>query len=207
MKCTRWALGLVGVAGLLLSVTADANAWLFSHCCGHCCNMQITCRQYNAFTPFCSGTVHCDGCCPNFGCAPMNFGCGGCGMPGPVMAAFGGGYPMMAGWGDAPAGMASHMPAMLPPGTPIPTALPMPPNMPLPPGAPMPPGPAVPPASNVPPILNHTAQGGSPGYYYGVQPASYYGYYGYNGYNPYAAYWAAMAPYYGYSYGQQAQPR
>lgn len=211
MKSTRWGLGLLGVAGLLLSVTADANAWLFHHCCGHCCDMHICCRQYNAFTPVCWGNVHCDGCCPNFGCAPMNCGFGpSCGMPGPVCSALGG-FPMggmpVAGWGDVQGGMAAQMPMMLPPGTPIPTGMPMPPSIPVPPGAPMPPGPPTPPGGGVPPILNHTAQYANPGYY-GVQPASYYGYYANSyGYNPYA-YWAAMAyPYYGYGSSQQQQQR
>jgi hypothetical protein len=214
MKSTRWGLGLLGVAGLLLSVTGDASAWLFHGCCGHHCNMHITCRAYNAFTPFCWGNVHCDGCCPGSGCAAVNyggFGCGGCGMSGPVAMAAMGSFPV-AGWGDPHSGMAMHMPpmippgvvppgAVLPPGASIPTGLPMAPNAP-PPGAPMPPGPSTPPAGTVPPILNHTAQSFAPGYYYGVQPASYPGYYANPyGYNPYA-YWPAMAyPYAGY--GQQ----
>jgi hypothetical protein len=202
MKSTRWGLGLLGVAGLLLGVTHDANAWLLHHCCGgrHCC-MQICCRQYNAFTPVCFGNIHCDGCCPNFGCAPMNCCGGGCAMPGPVCAALNP-FPAMAG-----------IPMQMPPmmmgaGMPLPPGMSMPTGMPMTPGAPMPPGPGTPPAGNVPPILNHTAQYANPAMYYGVQPAGYNpGYYGYYanayGYNPYVN-WAAMAnPYYAYGYDQQ----
>jgi hypothetical protein len=49
-------------------------------CCG--CGAKFCVRQYNAFSPVCSGTVFCDGCCPfGSGCGPGGYG-GGYGGPG-----------------------------------------------------------------------------------------------------------------------------
>src|SRR5262249_60752306 len=44
--------------------------WLFHHCCHHCClhpscyTFTLRCKPYNAFSPYCAGSVCCDGCCP-----------------------------------------------------------------------------------------------------------------------------------------------
>ncbi|HTU93772.1 MAG TPA: hypothetical protein VMF69_27075 [Gemmataceae bacterium] len=78
------------VSGL---VTAQSYAGccfgLFPKCCGCCgCGAKFCVRQYNAFSPVCSGTVFCDGCCP-FGACGGGYGgyggFGGCagGMCGP----------------------------------------------------------------------------------------------------------------------------
>jgi hypothetical protein len=202
MNITRWGLGLLSVAGLLMSA-CNADAFLFCHncCCGHhCCETHICCRPYNAFTPICWGNIHCDGCCMSpcnmcqgymsmmpgnpcaagpmaclpFGCGPATCGAGGCGVP-----------PM--GPGMPPPGMAPVAP--MPVGAPVPQA--------APPGM----------NPNMPPIQNHTAQYGYPTGYegHGLQPAGYYpGYYGYP-YNPYAAYPGAY-PYGAYPYGYGYNP-
>jgi hypothetical protein len=168
--------------------------------------MQICCRPYNAFTPFCCGSLHCDGCCPipQMPSCPMMQ----CGGPGPICSAmnpFGGGcgeMPMHLPFGGAPVAM--------PPAHGAPPGLVAPPQGPpahgTPPGnwAPMPNGVPMPPANGtVPPVLNHTAQYpyGMP--YYGVQPANYYGYpnpYSAAGYYP-GAYPNMPYPYYPYGYG------
>ena len=79
------ALGLILVA----STTPRASAWGLFRCC-HCC-ANICCKQYNAFTPCCFGTICCNGCCP--------IAYGNCGpyAPGP-MGGYGNGYG--CGWGD-----------------------------------------------------------------------------------------------------------
>lgn len=53
---------------------------LFYKHCGCCgCGANFCVRQYNAFSPVCSGTVFCDGCCP-FGSGGYGPGfAGGCG--------------------------------------------------------------------------------------------------------------------------------
>src|SRR5262249_40372420 len=58
---------------------------LFTHkwCCGNCFTMKICCRQYNAFTPCCSGAMYGDGCMPwGGGCGSPCWG-GGCFPCGP----------------------------------------------------------------------------------------------------------------------------
>jgi hypothetical protein len=66
----------------------------FHHCCCDCC-ATICCKQYNAFTPACFGTLCCNGCCP-IGCGncgpmvPGNCGPGGCGPAGCPGPDFGG---------------------------------------------------------------------------------------------------------------------
>jgi hypothetical protein len=218
MKITRWGLGLVSVAGLLLSAR-DADAFLFHHCCGHCCETHICCRPYNAFTPICWGNIHCDGCCMNpcsmcngymsmmpgnpcavgpMACMPFGCGPGGCGV---------GGGPMPPGNGMPPPPVppppgvglvpGAAPPGFVPPGAMPPGAMPpgaMPPGAPMPVGTPLPPG-APPMNPNMPPIHNQTAQYG---YNYGVQPVGYYGYP--MPYNPYA-YYPGAYPYGAYPYG------
>src|SRR5438105_12572174 len=53
-------------------MTPTASAWwpCFPSCCKSCCTTTICLRQYNAFTPVCSGTLNCNGCCP------LNLSCG-----------------------------------------------------------------------------------------------------------------------------------
>jgi len=54
-------------------------------CCGCCgCGAQFCVRQYNAFSPVCSGTVFCDGCCPFGACGGGGYG-GGMGPMGGMM--------------------------------------------------------------------------------------------------------------------------
>jgi hypothetical protein len=73
-------------------------------CCGHACKrgcMTFCCRQYNAFTPVCCGSICCDGCCP--------FGGGGPGPAcGPMACA---GPDCVDGVGGAPAGALPAAPA------------------------------------------------------------------------------------------------
>jgi hypothetical protein len=67
-------LGLLSVAALGWA-TAPASAWWpcfpMKGCCKSKCCSTICIRQYNAFTPVCTGSLCCDGCCP------INFGAGG----------------------------------------------------------------------------------------------------------------------------------
>jgi hypothetical protein len=95
---------VLGVAALGLS-TEMAQAGPF--CCWGCnkcgkCGANFCVRQYNAFSPVCSGTIYCDGICP----------IGGYGIPGgfnPYCASCGAGG---AGYYDGGGAMAS--PQMLP---------------------------------------------------------------------------------------------
>jgi hypothetical protein len=83
------ALGVILVA----STTPRASAWGLFHCCCNCCST-ICCKQYNAFTPCCFGTICCNGCCP--------IGCGTCGpnVPGPCgPCGYGPGCGYGGGWG------------------------------------------------------------------------------------------------------------
>jgi hypothetical protein len=192
MKMTQWGLGLLSLAGLLWGA-ATTDAGIFGHCCGchHCCDIKICCRPYNAFSPICCGNLFCDGCCPSpcggaVGCC--NFPSWGCGMPAPVCSGF---AEACVPSGCAPGGAPCQSLPSAPPATPTGTT---------------PSGPA-PSGTGVPPILNHTAGYGQPGWFYGVQPAGYYGYQaGYYG-NPYLAWPTAAYPYtnygYGFGYGQR----
>jgi hypothetical protein len=71
------AAGFLSMAVLGLA-TAPASA-LFHHCCDKCCSY-ICCRQYNAFTPVCFGSISCIGCCPIGNGAPLAYppGLNGC---------------------------------------------------------------------------------------------------------------------------------
>jgi len=73
MKLKLCVLTALSLAGLALSA-APASAWWLCHNCG--CNRYstvIVCRPYNAFTPVCSGSLVCDGCCP-FSCPNLPAG-------------------------------------------------------------------------------------------------------------------------------------
>ncbi|MCI0684838.1 MAG: hypothetical protein L0Y71_22300 [Gemmataceae bacterium] len=66
MKLKLLVLTALSLTGVALSA-APASAWWF---CKHGINRYstvIVCRPYNAFTPVCSGSLVCDGCCP-FSC-------------------------------------------------------------------------------------------------------------------------------------------
>ena len=66
MKLKMYVLTALSLACLGLSARPASAWWL--HRCG--CNRYstiIVCRPYNAFTPVCSGSMVCDGCCP-FAC-------------------------------------------------------------------------------------------------------------------------------------------
>ncbi len=61
------AIGLFSIVGLGLT-QGTASAWWEKLSCCHKCCLTLTCRQYNAFSPFC-----CDGAC---GFMPISQGCG-----------------------------------------------------------------------------------------------------------------------------------
>ncbi len=75
------ALLAMAVSGFL--ATSSFAGCTFGLCYNHCgccgCGAKFCVRQYNAFSPVCSGTVFCDGCCP-FG-AGIGPGYGGAGGP------------------------------------------------------------------------------------------------------------------------------
>lgn len=77
-----FALAFMSLAAISWT-TATASAWwpcypLFDCCKSSKCCTTICLRQYNAFTPVCSGTLNCDGCCP------INL-TGGCLQSGPAV--------------------------------------------------------------------------------------------------------------------------
>jgi hypothetical protein len=80
-KLISSALLALAVSGFAASTSFAGCAFglFYNHgCCG--CGAKFCVRQYNAFSPVCSGTVFCNGCCP--------FGSGG---------GYGPGYPGGAG--------------------------------------------------------------------------------------------------------------
>ncbi len=110
-------------------------------CCG--CGAKFCVRQYNAFSPVCSGTVFCDGCCPFGACGGGyggygGFGGGMCGPGGcgviPFSGLAGGGCgPMGCGAGGYDGGYLGSLPASEPtmtdpnaPTAPATTASPLP---------------------------------------------------------------------------------
>jgi hypothetical protein len=71
-KLFALALLSLAVTGWL---TTPANAWWPFSCCGTKCCTTICLRQYNAFTPICTGKLSCDGCCPiNLACGQLGSG-------------------------------------------------------------------------------------------------------------------------------------
>jgi len=82
------ALGLLALA----TTGPRASAWgLFNWCCCHDCCATICCKQYNAFTPCCFGTICCNGCCP--------IAYGNCGPNAPGALGCGQGWGGNCGWG------------------------------------------------------------------------------------------------------------
>jgi len=67
MKAKLFVLTALSLAGVALSAAPASAGWLCHHCCHNQCSMTVICRPYNAFTPACSGSLVCDGCCP-FSC-------------------------------------------------------------------------------------------------------------------------------------------
>ncbi|MGE3804602.1 MAG: hypothetical protein AB7K24_08015 [Gemmataceae bacterium] len=63
-----FALGVMTVAVLGFSAQSAFAWWPCFPLCGCCkkskCCTTISIKQYNAFTPVCCGSLHCDGCCP-----------------------------------------------------------------------------------------------------------------------------------------------
>jgi hypothetical protein len=203
------------------SPAAHARAFgLFACGCGHCCNScDFRIRQYNAFTPVCSGCVTCDGCRPFAAWGGGGFGYGGYGYGGYGACGdygFGGsGYPgydftgcrrgkchrrrfggAVVGWG----------PECVDEGIVEGEVLPAKPGPGMPPGGPTTSAPVEPrqmpvDASSGPqmptvaPTQLPNGQGAAQPYYpgYPVQPAAYYPAY-YPGYGYYG---------YGYGYGPQ----
>lgn len=105
------ALALVVSAFVSATSFAGHTFGLFYHhgCCN--CGAKFCVRQYNAFSPVCSGTVFCDGCCP--------FGPSGCGYGGNGGCANGAcGVPFM---GNLGCGDGSCL-GSLPPSEPAPNA-------------------------------------------------------------------------------------
>lgn len=91
-KIFSTALLALAVSGFAASESFAGTFGLFYRCCGCCgCGAKFCVRQYNAFSPVCSGTVYCDGCFPfGSGCGYGAYGAGGCGYGG-------GGYGGCAG--------------------------------------------------------------------------------------------------------------
>jgi hypothetical protein len=85
----------LGLASLVAPrASAGFCCGCFHHCCHDCC-ATICCKQYNAFTPACFGTICCNGCCPiscGNTCGPMTPGPLGCGAPWGYGGDFGGPY-------------------------------------------------------------------------------------------------------------------
>ena len=139
---------VLGVAALGLSATAvQAGPFSCNSGCGKC-GANFCVRQYNAFTPACFGTVHCDGinplsgpCIPGGGYCPQP--CGGCCMPGyfPPPAEMMHGPMPYPGMMPPLGGMPMQMPQpggmqMMPPPGGAPMQLPPPGALPMPsPGA------------------------------------------------------------------------
>jgi hypothetical protein len=176
----------LGMAALGLSAGV-IQAGPFGGCGSGCgkCGANFCVRQYNAFSPACFGTVHCDGINPLGGsCIPGGYPsqpCSSCAMP----------------WGMPGPAEGMHMPM------PMPMHQPMPMPMPPPGGAPMP---MLPPPGAQPLPMPQPAPGSAAmmGYPYYMQPLmmpnplmpAAYGYpapYGYQ-------------PAYDYSQPQQAAP-
>src|SRR5215471_9292152 len=71
-------LSLVALLSLATLGLASGPVWAWG-CCNKCCYKFVCCcKQYNAFTPCCSGSIFCDGCacCQPPACPPCMPGCG-----------------------------------------------------------------------------------------------------------------------------------
>lgn len=176
--------------------------------------MRVSCRPYNAFTPFCWGSLNCVGCCPTPCCAPS------CGMPSPCMGYYPPPWcmPQACYGGGCPAPGSLLLPRNTAPATPPPADGKQPSNQgpnftPPPPAAGGASAKTQTPAYN-PYLLAAYLRAYAPYYYgynpYAVQPTAYYpgynpgyhpGYYGYPG--SYNAWPAAAWGQYGYGgYGR-----
>jgi hypothetical protein len=144
---------LVSLASLASAIPAQAKTFgiFINHCCGGlcgCCGCDFRIRQYNAFSPVCSGCITCDGNMP-FGSAYPGF-------------AYGGYYPGAAGCNT---------------GTTTPPAQGKPPAEPAPaPKLPTGPTMIIPPINTTPVLMPHTESYNWPYAGYGVEPVGYYGY-------------------------------
>jgi hypothetical protein len=175
MKKLLFSASLALLAWGLTATPSFAHAFgLFTchRCCHGACKrgcMTFCCKQYNAFTPVCCGSICCDGCCP--------FGGGG---PGP-------GYgPLACGPGGCD-GAVSDLPAGATPVAPAtPATGPALPSKPLPTGT----------TSLYPPAPGYGAVQSAgyfyPGYSYGYAPAANYGYAA--AYGPASGYGPMVAP-------------
>jgi hypothetical protein len=67
MKAKLFVLTALSLAGAALSAAPASAGWLCHRCHHNNCSMTVICRPYNAFSPACSGSLVCDGCCP-FSC-------------------------------------------------------------------------------------------------------------------------------------------
>ena len=169
----------IALAALTSAVPAQAGRTfgLFVGC-GRCCNScDFRIRQYNAFTPVCSGSVTCDGCMP-FSSGMPGLGYGGYGCPAPSFgpACCDAGYPVES----FPGAPQQVITAPMAPQAPVNTPVLMPPGQ-------------------------ISAYPNYPGY--NVQPVNYYPNYGYApampAYPPMMNYWNPMGqvPYYWNSMG------
>ncbi|GEM_PF-5660472 len=70
MKLKLFVLTALSLAGLALSAAPASAWWLQRHCGINRYSTVVVCRPYNAFTPVCSGSLVCDGCCP-FSCPQL----------------------------------------------------------------------------------------------------------------------------------------
>ena len=106
MKLKFFVLTAFSLAGAALTAAPASAGWLLRHFCGgHRCETVIVCRPYNAFTPVCSGSMVCDGCCPFPFPGMHNGGCHGPGC---------GGNPLL-GLGHDPVGLQAMQQPMLMP--------------------------------------------------------------------------------------------
>jgi hypothetical protein len=94
-----------------------------SGCCG--CGATFCVRQYNAFSPVCSGTVFCDGCCPFGACGGYGGGMGPVGGMMPYSGVLGCG-PGGCGDGAALGSLPPADPAIGAPDTSATTTAPLP---------------------------------------------------------------------------------
>jgi hypothetical protein len=184
-----------------LTASSFGSAFGLFPCCG--CNCRCGCdfcvRQYNAFSPVCSGRIYCDGCMPmanNCGpaCGPGPYGApaggmcpggmcpGGLGYSGTLVgSADGMNAPYSAPLATATPEMAGKLAPLPAPPLSNPLGLPQNSNQFVAP-SPLPAGPS----SQLAPYsaIQNTGYYPSTGYYPPAYPAYHYNYYNYGYYNP-----------------------